>query len=221
MLPVPFNKYLPQIAKNNPDDGWTALSDKIDEIIADIINDINGIDYIKNPFRIDSNLLYYAGELLAAGILNSDSVTVKRSKYYSAVKNHKNRGLWTEHVKTVIDAITGYSASLLASTGDSDDSIFLANEVNDPPYYWNTWQPEDGVDDALGALWVGAFTEGYIAGNIQIDCHTGVNLPVLSAATIQLLRDALENEVVPAYMVVYLGYINVSGQFTVYANGII
>jgi hypothetical protein len=91
---------------------------------------------------------------------------------------------------------------------------------DDPPYYWGT-MGVDGIDDLLGLAIIGDGTEVEIVGNIYIDCHYGIFVSTLTAAQIIQIVDDMAIDIVPAYMRVYLGYIDATGAFINYAGGTI
>jgi len=217
MLPVPTRNRLPALAQQYYDDGWAALSSKMDSLFTQWGNDIKNFVNILDPAKCPAILLDELDFYLEAGFAPGDSETTKRRKVYNAVAGHKKRGTWDDHAKPIIDAITGYSAALFTAQ-DSDDAIWLANKPTDPVRYWMTWQPNDGSDDSLGIWFVrlAAPVSYVVAGFISIDCHQGINTPVLTHAQIIQINDALIDDVAPAYMTLRLGYVNASGQYVVY-----
>jgi len=68
---------------------------------------------------------------------------------------------------------------------------------------------------------VGDGTEVEIWGNIYIDLHYGIHTAVLSASQIEQIVTDISMDIVPAYVRVYLGYVPVTGGFTIYSGGII
>lgn len=220
MLPLPIENYIPKLLTDNIDDRGQAFIDKINSLIINILDDIMEMQYFKLPERCPSVFIDELGYLLNAGIINTDTDRIKRNKIKNAVRSHRNRGLWQDDAKLRIDNITGYSAKIFRSI-DSDDSILMAKQAADPDRYWMTLSAKDGSDDNLGIWLIGDFTEYVIAGNISIDCHDGIHTAVLTAAQIFQIKVEIQDDVVPAYCAVYLGYVNASGQFIVYSGGII
>jgi len=220
MLPDTFLNYIPKFLKDNIDESGQALVTYMDAFQEEFYDYIREMYFFKDPLRCPTLLLDELGYWLAAGLNQTDSEATKREKIYYAVMNHKKRGTWEDDVKIRIDAITGYSATIFPS-GDNDDAILLGQEATDPDYYWMTLQDNSGTDDEWGWWLVGDFTEYVVAGNVYIDCHEGVYTPVLTSDQIDQIVAEIETDVVPAYYAVYLGYINTSGQFVVYAGGVI
>jgi hypothetical protein len=218
IIPESIIRQFPKYMQDNPDDGTTALADKIDSIFQAINTDIDALNTFKDPVQCPASYLVEIGNLLNAGILSQDSETIRRNKISIAIATHKKRGQWAGDAKLKIDAITGYDARILASV-DSDDWILLGDS-DDPDYYWAT-MGADGIDNNLGLALVGEGTEIYIAGNIYIDCHYGVHTPVLTAAQIAHIVLEIQYDVIPAYFIINLGYIDTGGSFVIYAGGTI
>ncbi len=212
MLPTPFVKFIPKIFQK--DTKAIAMADKIDTHLALWKRDILSIEQFRTADECPASVLNELGYLLNAGIQNEDSETVRRSKIYNAILNHKNRGTWDDDVKLRIQAITGIEPELFNQV-DNDDWILLGKESTDPDRYWATLGT-DAIDDELGIWLVGDMTEYVIAGNIYIDLKSSI----LTAAQIQQIVDDLSEDIAPAYYAIYLGYIS-AGIFVVYAGGII
>lgn len=217
MLPIPFEDNIPVLLRKalTTDDAGRALADWWDEKYAELKKEILDMQYFKRADMCPSAFLDTLGNMLAAGINQGDSDYTKRYKILKAIEGHKLRSTWTSDAKNRIDAITGYDAAIY-SVQDNDDSIELAQQASDPDFYWSTEAAKDGTDNELGTWEVGDFTEYVISGNIYINCHEGVTTAVLSAAVIAQIVADLEMDVAPAYMAVYLGYVNTLDQFIVY-----
>lgn len=222
MLPIPFDENIPKLLKKalSVDDAGQALVDFWDTKYQALKEEILEMQYFKRPERCPAAFLDVLGDMLAASIQQGDNDFTKRFKILKAIETHKLRSTWINDAKNRIDAITGLDSTIY-SRQDNDDAIWLAQEASDPDFYWMTWQDNSGTDDDLGIWWVGDFTEYVIAGNIYIDCHEGINVSTLTAAQIADIVENLEKDVAPAYMTVYLGYINAIGQFIVYSGGVI
>ena len=222
MFPYPFESFVPQLLVYNLTPQGQAFIDKHDEYIIDWTDELKELYFVnKLVERIPTAFLEDQGYFLNAGLKQTDSERTKRIKIKGAVKGHKKRGTWNDDAKIKIDAITGYNAEIFKAI-QSDDSIEMGQTSDeDPTRYWSTEQGNDGVDDSLGTWEVGDFTEYVIAGNIYIDCHEGVHTAVLTSDQIEQIVVELEFDIAPAYMAIYLGYINTSGQFIVYSGGII
>lgn len=220
LLPLPFEDFIPELLKRNINDDGQAFIDKIDSLLEEIAEEVLEMQYFKLPERCISSFLEELGYMLNAGIVNTDDDVTKRRKIITAIQTHKNRGTWEDDAKQRIDAITGYSAAVFKIT-DSDDSIEQSGLISEPDYYWSTEGSPGISDDNLGTWEVGLGTETVIAGNIYIDCHEGIYTAVLTSDQIEQIVFDLETDVAPAYMILYLGYINTSGQFIKYTGGII
>lgn len=222
LLGIPFDEFMPELLKRNISTAGQALIDWIDTDYEALEEEILEMYWFKLPERCPAIFLNELGNMLNANIKFGDTERQKRRKIKNAIATHKIRGSWTNDVKIRIDNITGYSAALYAvAIEDSDDAILLGYETTDPTAYWSTMQGDNGADDLLGMWMVGDFTEVVIPGNVYIDCHEGVNVSTLTAAEIAQIVAEIELDVCPAYMVIYLGYVNVSDEFVVYSGGII
>lgn len=224
MLPIPFEDYVPQLLRENIDNKGQAFVDKVTSITEDIRDETLEVYYINKVVeRVPETFLDELGYFLNAGLKNTDSDMTKRNKIVNAIQGHKNRGTWEGDAKPKIDAITGYSARIFKeTTANSDDSIEMGQTSDeDPTFYWSTEQGNDGSDSLLGTWEVGDFTEYVIAGNIYIDCHQGITTAVLTSDQIDQIVNELEFDIAPAYMIIYLGYVDATGTFIIYSGGII
>lgn len=217
MLPIPFEDNIPVLLRKalTEDDAGQALANFWDEKYQALADEILEMYFFKRPERCPAMFLDTLGDMLAASIKQGDSDFTKRFKILKAIETHKLRSTWTSDAKNRIDAITGYSA-VLYSVQDNDDSIEMAQQASDPDFYWSTESGADGTDDELGTWEVGDFTEYVIAGNIYINCHEGITTGVLTADQIAQIVSDLERDVAPAYMAVYIGYVNALNQFIIY-----
>jgi len=219
LLPYPFENYASKLHRDNPDAAYLALVAKMNSIMLSWYNELMELYFAKMPERVSSDLLNELGYFLGAGFLPYDSEVTKRLKIKNAIATHKKRGLWTQNVKIKIDTITGYSSAIIyvpSTTEDwiEDDGIVSAGT------YWNS--EGVGFDSAyLGINEIGGYTDPEMRGNIYINCHVGINTPVLTSSQIAQIVDAIAEDDCPAYFAVYLSYINSSGQTIVYANGTI
>lgn len=218
MLPLPFINYIPKLFRDNQTAETTALCDKADDNIEEWLEDAKNLQYLLDVERCPSNFLTVLGDYLSAGIKSRDSETTKRQKIYKAIVTHKYRSTWVYSAKLIIDAITGYDAAIYTAS-DSDDWIMTGDGIIEVGTSWALLY--DGVTDPYGFSLIGAGTEIEIQGNIYIDCHDGVIGSTLTADQIADIVENIETDIVPAYMIIYLGYINSSGQFVVYAGGTI
>jgi len=55
-------------------------------------------------------------------------------------------------------------------------------------------------------------------GNIAINCHYGITMPVLTTEQINMIIEELKNDVVPAYMKVWIGYVDGSSTYIEYSE---
>jgi len=218
MLPLPTIDYIPKIFKDRATDETIALTDKMDEHIAELFTDVKGIANLLDVNKCPSNYLTYLGYMLNADVQTIDSDRTKRQKIYSAIQTHKRRGSWEFHAKLIVDAITGYNAVRYVIT-DSDDWILCGDGIVETATEWAILGG-DGTSP-YGFSLIGDGTEVEVWGNIYIDLHYGVYTDVLTADQIQQIVDAISEDIVPAYVRVYLGYVPTTGGFTVYSGGII
>lgn len=221
MLPVPFLDYIPKLFRDNLQTETTALCNKADTHIELWKNDILNVQYLLDPDRCPSAFLSTLGAYLSAGIKSTDSDSVKRKKIYYAIETHKLRSTWDGSAKIIIDAITGLDARLINSRAFMDDMTIWV-ECDGVNNVGMKWAPEGCGDDAvykgIKESCPGGDIEPEIAGLIYIDCHYGVNVSTLTAAQIAEIVDNYQ-DIAPAYMIIYLCYINATGQIIKYAGG--
>jgi phage tail-like protein len=207
MIPESIETYIPRFYKR--DTKLLAFINKFDSIIADLKNDTLGLNDLIDPMKIPANLIIELGTLLNAGIKDQDSETERRIKVANAVSSHKRRGSFSLDAKPKIDLICGGDSQIFRSF-DKDDWILVGDGLTPSAYYWAA-MGSDGIDDDLGISLIGEGLEIEVAGNIYID----VDNSTLSAADQARLELEME-DIVPAYMYVHFGYLNVSGQFIEY-----
>ena len=182
---------------------------KFNSIIADLAGDTLGLNDLIDPMKIPADLIVELGTLLNAGIKDQDSETDRRKKVAGAVSAHKRRGSFNLDAKPKIDLICGGNSQIIRSY-DKDDWILVGDGLTPSAYYWAA-MGADGIDDDLGISLIGSGLEIEVAGNIYID----VDNSTLSAADQARLELEME-DIVPAYMFIHFGYLNVSGQFIEY-----
>jgi len=207
LLPETIGDYIP--VWYDRDEKLLAFISKIDSIIQDLKDDTLSLNTFIDPMRIPSAFLDNLGYYLNAGIQSQDTETEKRQKIAGAVEGHKRRGSFNLDAKPKIDLICGGNSVIIRSF-DKDDWILVGDGLTPTAYYWAA-MGADGIDDDLGISLIGSGLEIEVAGNIYID----VDNSTLSAAD----QDRLELEmqdIVPGYMYVHFGYVNVSGQFIEY-----
>jgi hypothetical protein len=218
MLPTPFIKYIPKLFRDNATAETTALCDKADTNIEAWLTDAINLQYLLDVERCPNNFLFSLGDYFAAGLKSQDSDRTKRQKIYKAIVTHKYRSTWVYSCKLIIDTITGYDAHIVYAT-DSDDWILCGDGVMEVGTSWALLY--DGSIDPWGMSLIGDGTEIEVQGNIYIDCHYGVIGSTLTAAQIANIVAQISTDIVPAYMRIYLGYIDAGGIFVTYAGGTI
>ena len=207
MIPTDIDDYIPKFYKR--DDKLNAFTSKLNSILTDLKNDTLGLQTLIDPMRIPAGLIVELGYLLNAGINDQDSESERRIKVVEAVAAHKRRGSFNNDAKPKIDNICGGDSEIIRSF-DKDDFILVGDGLTPSAYYWAALGC-DGIDDDLGISLIGAGDEIEVWGNIYID----VDNNALSASD----QDKLELEmqdIVPCYMWVHFGYLNVSDQFIEY-----
>jgi len=212
MLPRSFLDYLPDpLIGKNLDEAGQDLVDFMDNFTLEIFEKILDVWYFKHPEKTPEITLPYWEQYF--NIVNRSSKTLRqrRQSISGAVAGHKKRGLWTDSVKPIIDSIAGGDSQILEN-GTGSDWILTGDGNTPTAYYWSTFGG-DGIDDQLGMDFIGLGTEIEIAGNIYID----VDNDSLTTAEISQLVAELETDVAPAYYRIFLGYIDISGDFITYA----
>jgi len=207
MFPLPFINYIPQFYER--DTKLQAFSDKMDEIIQSIKDDILGLNKFINPMAAPSIILDKLGYFLNSGIQPYDDDNTKRIKIATAVQSHKSRGSFVNDAKPKIDAIAGGDSQIINAIG-VDDWILVGDGLTPSSYYWAA-MGADGIDDELGISLIGAGDEIEVAGNIYID----VDNAALTADEQDRIRLEMI-DVVPAYYYVHIGYVDGAGQFHEY-----
>lgn len=213
MIPIPFIKFIPKIFQDDP--LAIAMADKIDEHLQEWKDDVLSIRRFNRPDECPSSMIEELGTLLSAGLKSSDSDYQKRKKVATAIESHKNRGTFDFDVKLKIDAITGYSPGARLVDIYETSRWVLVDDLTEAVANYYASLGKDGVDSDLGILLEGDSGKGHV----YIDCHEGVTTAVLTADDIESIKLDLEDSV-PVYFYVYLGYINSSGLFTTYTDGV-
>lgn len=210
MLPIPFSKFTPKIYQE--DDMLSALGDKADEHIQEWLDDTQHLEWLLDPVRCPSEFLDELGYYVAAGINKSDSDSAKRKKIHTAVQSHKNRGSWENDVKIRIDAYVGGDSSIV-NQYENDNWVMLGSEEVDTTNYWAV-MGGDGSTDNYGIRLLGTGREDVLRGVVCID----VDSSTLTESEVEGLKEELEDDAVPAYFIVILGYL-IAGVFVAYSNG--
>jgi hypothetical protein len=208
MLCRPFEKFIPRFFKR--DDKLNAFADKHDNIMESIEDDTIGLNDIIDPAKAPTIVLNELGYYLNASLRAQDTDKQKRIKIATAIQGHKKRATFKYDAKPKIDAIAlGDSVIIRGVSGD--DWILTGDGLTPSTYYWGSMGC-DGIDDDLGLGLIGDGNEIEIAGNIYID----VDNNSLSASEIAQIVFELEIDIAPAYMKIFLGYIDGTGVFIVY-----
>lgn len=218
MLPIPSINFIPKVFKDKNQSEMISFTNFLDSEFTDWFTAVKDIECLLDVDCCPADFLIYLGNMLAASVNTVDSERTKRQKIYEAIQTHKKRGSWTNHAKIIIDAITGYDARFYKTT-DADDWILCGDGDIETGVNWAILGG-DGTAP-YGMSLIGDGTELEIWGNIYIDCHYGIYTAVLSAAQIEQIVNDIAMDIVPAYVRVYLGYVNTSGQFVVYTGGTI
>lgn len=138
MITKDLRRYFPRINLDNIDDGWEALIAVTESVWGDIVDDIREFetiyDILMSPELVTGELSY----MFNADIQATDTERQKKDKIKNATLYHKNRGLWTENVKLIIDNITGGDSQLLRSIDSGDWVIYGGESSEDPTKYWGT-----------------------------------------------------------------------------------
>jgi hypothetical protein len=215
LLPIPFIDHIPRAYTREANAAITQMCDLADDHIEAWFEDAKNIPHLLDVERCPARFLNRLGNLLNAGIINSDSETMKRRKIYAAIRTHKIRGSWENDAKNRIMAVISYTPVIIRSY-DTDDWILCGDGfVDSDDNYWATLG-DDGEDDSLGMYLTGDGEEIVETGNIYIDLHEGVHTEVLTAAQVAEIVEQLASDVVPAYLKIHLGYIDGSGAFIHY-----
>lgn len=211
-LPIPFLDHVPKLFRDNPSPDLLALTGKMDGLLEAWGIETKELQHLYDPGRAHAAALAELEFMFQADFKGYETEREKRQKISFAVKGHKSRGLWQEDAKPKIDAIAGGDAQIFRGFS-GDDWILVGDGLTPAAYYWAALGA-DGVDDELGIALIGSGDEVEVAGNIYID----VDNDSLTAQEVKNMVQELEADVVPAYIRVILGYVNVVGQFIEYAR---
>lgn len=179
---------------------------KITAGIKDDVITLNDIFFIE---KVPAVMLEPIGVYFNAGLNANDTDRQKRQKIVNAIAGHKLRSSFNLDVKFKIDIVAGGDSKIIRSF-DKDDWILVGDGLTPPAFYWAALGT-DGIDDQLGISLIGAGDEIELAGTIYIDTDNDS----LTNAELDQIELNL-NDTMPAYYRVFLGYINISGQFIIY-----
>jgi hypothetical protein len=223
LLPYPIENYLPKLFRDYPDAGYNALVAKANGTtpagILGWYQEIIGLQWLKNPLLCPGNLLTELGYLVGANFTATDTETIKRQKIATAALGNKTRGSWTSDIKPAMDAITSYSAVIYTTTISPIWSL-LGNATVPAGNYWSSLGGISATD-GYGLYLLGVGDEVDVAGNIYINCHYGVTTAVLSAGIITAIRAYIMSDCYPAYLRIKLGYLDGTGAWVTYTNGVL
>lgn len=212
MFPVPFLENIPKLFRDHAAQGTIAFTDKMDEIIEGLRDEIKELGYQNNPARMKSVCLDELGYQLGAEIQALDSDAVKRAKISTAASTQRYRSTWTSSVKLRIDSIVGMDSKIISSVG-SDDDVDCGKGDEPALYYWSGEGGKDASAD-YGVYEYGKGIEPGVKGVVRID----VDDSTLTTSEVENLKNQLL-DLIPAYMIIILGYMS-GGIFVAYANGI-
>jgi len=221
MLPIPFEKYIPQTLRDQLPDSPSgqAMVAKADETLTNLRNDTIQIEYLRNPEQCPPKFLSLHADKYAVSLSPADSDRVKRTKIKNAIKTHRDHGLFEPVVKPLIDAIAGldcyiYKADdsvsedeILLGDGDDESTSWSIFGGDGSPVYGFAVIGDDSNEKTPGVVWL-SLTDNPTAGaaitNDMIDTIKRVILPE-----------------VPAYFIVYLGYEDSGGYFVMYPSPVV
>lgn len=221
MLPLPFDKFIPQVLRDQlPDDpGGQAMVTKTNETLTNLRADTLQIEWLRNPEQCPSKYLTLVAEKYAVATLPADSDRVKRTKIKNAIKTHRDHGLFVPVSKPLIDAITGLDSYIYhASDAVSEDEVLLGDGIDEA----TSWSIFGGDGSPLyGFVVSGGDSDEKTAGVVWISL---TNNPTAGAAItvdqLATIKEVILPEV-PAYFIIYLGYEDASGYFVMYADPIV
>jgi hypothetical protein len=217
MLPIPFKKFIPRIFQSDSrSDNMATIADTH---LKEWKNNIVNIKRLINPVECPVDFIDELGYFVGAEIQNTDTEDQKRKKIYNAIETQKLRSTFLYDSKLRIDSITGLNSKLVTMTDIhlTSDWILCGDGTEPSAYYWSALGC-DGVDADLGIDLIGDGTEIVVAGNVYVNCHFGILISTLTASEIAAIKLYLADSV-PAYMRMFLGYVDASNNFQYYANG--
>ena len=232
MFPIPSSLYIPKIHRENTDDPkYLAFTGMIDDQLTLLKNEIFSLQHLKSSVRCPGALLPELAFKLGVTLLPTDTEDIKRHKIFYAMKSYRYKGCfdvathltvdeipWIRTIKTVIDNVTGYSCAQ-DIVAEEDQWIICGDGVVE---LLNNYAIIGGDGNSPYGIYLsgsGAEPAGW--GNVYIDLHPGVHTAVVSNAQIVEIAGILLDDMIPAYIVVYLCYVNTLGAFEVYTGGTI
>jgi len=221
MIPVPSINFFPKVFRDYPDEALIALTNKLDDLFIEWFENAKSISNFSRVERCPSEFLKELGYLFGADISTYDDDREIRLKIYNAIRINKKRGTWVSHVKLIVDSIAGYDSRLysLGEGSDPDDWILTGNGELEQSSNWAILGG-DG-EHPYGMYLIGEGSEIEIPGNIYVNCHFGIYTVVLTNEQVFKMVSDLKTFALPAYMRIYLGYLDESGVFIIYEGGTI
>ena len=207
MLFQTIDDYIPKFFER--DTKLLSFISTVDSILDELKLETISLNDLIDPMKIPSGLLDNLGYYLSAGLVSTDSETIKRQKIATAIQGHKRRGSFNLDAKPKIDAIAAGDSVIIRSF-DKDDWILVGDGLT-PTAYYRAALGADGIDEDLGISLIGEGLEIEVAGNIYID----VDNMALTAGEQEQIRVAML-DIVPAYMKVHFGYLDGFGSFIEY-----
>ena len=180
-----------------------SMLSKTDGYYSDLWDIALSIQYARDPERCDARFLNQLGEFFLAGIDPGDDERTKRIKIYTAVRRHKDRGLW-ESTKILIDAITGLNSSVYDQKFLISDFVFLGS-LDDPPVSvpWSFFGGYIDVDP-LAMLFLSSSADVGGSGVILIDLGGD---ETMTQETIDAVIAKIRDYAYPAYLILQIGYV--------------
>lgn len=212
-LPTPFLNYIPKLFRQ--DSKAVAFASRMDIILGQWKADMLKFRRLYRFDECDSLFLNEIAFLLNVTFLNQDSDSTRRLKLKNAIPNQQHRGTWTYSVKPQLDAITGLNAVIMSPLFRSGEWYLMSTDTSLPEPLTASLGT-NGVTSGLGLDLSGSGDETNIPGNIYINAHLGVNTAVLTATQIAQIIVAFVVDIVPAYYQIFIGYIDVNGNFNLY-----
>lgn len=218
MLPLPLQDHIPESLKealaNDP--SGQALVTFLDALLAELKTETQMLEWLRDPERCPPQFLAPLSEKFGADIRAVDLDDTKRRKIKSAIRRLRNRGEWARDVKLRIDAITGMD-SFLYTTNKDDDDIMLGDGI-DEATDWGCWGGDGLVP--FGMAMSGDAFDGVSAGIIYIATDDTPAAAALTPDVVLSIVDEIRH-IVPAYYIIYVGYVDTFNVFHTYPDGTI
>ena len=222
LFPLPIRDWIPDTLKNDPDEMGQALLNKWESNIREYKENIHKLSWSNDPDMCPSDDL---PRLAAKYTIDHTQYTNEielRKDIWKAIPILQNLGLWADHIKIIVDSITGQNSQLYGRRGyPRQDAIVVSYEDTDPgrEYYWLIGGPGMVADTipVPGVLISGTGEEPYLAGNVYIN--------LVSSTLTSDIINRIKNKIQMTkggflFYRIFLGYL--SGDiFVRYPNGVI